>query len=55
MPYPEDIRERKELRAFKETFRQHDPEFKPDIGEDWEAEELLPEDEMRDVKDIQYG
>ena len=42
LAYPEDIKERKELRVFKETFNQYDPVKKPDIGEDWENEEPRP-------------
>ena len=44
MPYPEDVKERKELRAFQESFEQFDPEKRPAIGEDWENL-----DEVRDT------
>ena len=41
--YPEDIKERKELRQYKELFDKHDPFLRPEDEDDLENEELDPD------------
>lgn len=41
--YPEDIKEKKELRQYKELFDKHDPFLRPESEEDLENEELDPD------------
>jgi hypothetical protein len=38
--YPEDVKEHKEYRLFKDTFNEFSPVRKPDPEDDWETEEL---------------
>ena len=51
--YPEDVKEVKELRQFKEIFKQYDPERKPD--EDFDNEEPDEMDEDINIKESDYG
>ncbi len=40
--YPEDIRERKEVRLFQDTFKEFSPVRRPESEDDWETEDLAP-------------
>ena len=54
--YPEDVQDRKELRQFKEEFKELDPILYPESADDWDTE-ILQEDKDTDVavRDRGYG
>ncbi len=52
--YPEDVRERKEYRLFRETFKEFDPLVHPEAEDDFENEDLA-EWENVDEKKSEYG
>ena len=52
--YPEDVRERKEYRLFRETFKEYDPLVHPEPEDDFENEDLA-EWENVDEKKSDYG
>ena len=51
--YPEDLKEHKELRQYKEVFKQYMPER--ELNEDFETEELTEFDQEIDLKEAEYG
>lgn len=53
-PYPEDIKEHKELRQFKEVFDQYSPVTKPEEEDEYENEDLTEADEDIDKKAIDH-
>ena len=53
--YPEDIKEHKELRQFKETFDHYSPVVRPDPAEEYEEEEPTEWDFEVDKKEAEYG
>ncbi len=48
--YPEDIRERKELRLFRDTFKEFDPLVHPEPEDEFETEELADWEKNVDEK-----
>ena len=52
--YPEDVREHKELRLFQDTFQQFSPVRRPESEDDYETEDLTPQDEI-DMSTSAYG
>ena len=54
MAYPEDVREHKEFRAFKDTFKEFSPVYKPQSEEEYESEEPTRFDDI-DASTSKYG
>merc|ERR1712166_789153 len=52
--YPEDVKDRKELRQFKEEFKEFDPILYPESADDWDTE-VMQEDLDTAVRDRGYG
>ena len=52
--YPEDVREHKELRLFKDTFKEFSPLVHPEPEDEFENEELHAWDKISE-KDADYG
>ena len=54
--YPEDVRDRKEIKQFKEEFKEFDPILFPESADDWESEVIQEDkDESTAVRDRGYG
>lgn len=54
--YPEDVKEHKEFRQFKESFDQYSPVLRPDSEDDYENEDLDEVfDAEIDIKETAYG
>lgn len=54
MPYPEDIKERKELRQYKEVFETYSPTKKPVPEEEYENDHEDDVYEDVDKKELEY-
>ena len=54
--YPEDVKDRKELRQFREEFKEFDPILHPEAADDW-ATEVLQDDKDSEtpISDRGYG
>lgn len=50
--YPEDIKEHKELRQFKEVFQEYSPTHKPEPEDEYENEDLTVLDDPVDLKKL---
>ena len=53
--YPEDIREKIQVRQFPDEFKQFSPALHPESEDDWENEDLNEYDEEPAPKDREYG
>ena len=52
--YPEDVREHKEYRLFRDTFEKYSPVAHPESEDDWETEDLAPWENI-DKKKAEIG
>ena len=52
--YPEDVRERKELRLFRDTFKEFSPSIHPEAEDDYETEDLADWENVSE-KTSDYG
>ena len=54
--YPEDVKDRKELRQWREEFKEFDPILYPEAADDWDTE-VLQDDKDGDIplRDRDYG
>jgi hypothetical protein len=53
--YPEDVKEKKELRRFEDEFKKYSPIYNPEPEENYEEEELDEFDQPSKFRDIDYG